>query len=139
MEHFAQKVIGKQERTRKVVSHLVLEKNPKSVVSENRGNPCLLEVCGFVGVGGRHVVQNSRQRTEQGRKNSCVRCLPPVIIAAESVSKGQASFPSSPLVSVLFVCLFNTKGEERFLILTSGFGCVVLCFDSLEHKVDGCS
>lgn len=51
------KVIGKQDRTRKVVSHLVLKKILKFLISENRGNPCVLEVYRVMDTGGRNVIR----------------------------------------------------------------------------------
>lgn len=47
-----EKVIGKQDRTRKVVSHLVLKKILKFIISKNRENPCLLEVYRFMDTDG---------------------------------------------------------------------------------------
>lgn len=51
------------------------------------------------------------------------------------MSKGRASLPFPLSVSDFF----NTTRGERFLILTSGFGLVLFCFDALEHKADSCS
>ena len=125
------KVIGKQDRMRKVVSHLVLKNILKFLISENRGNPCVLEV---------RVAEMSSeycQLTEENAEEFSILLLSSLIITAESVSKGQAFLPSP-----LFWFKIKKKKqqrEEKFLIFTSGFGFVVLCVDAVEHKAGGCS
>ena len=82
------KVIGKQDRMRKVVSHLVLKKILKFLISKTRGNPCVLEV---------RVAEMSSeycQLTEENMEEFSILLLSSLIITAESVSKGQAFLPS---------------------------------------------
>lgn len=84
------KVIGKQDRMRKVVSHLVLKKILKFLISENRGNPCVLEVRVA------EMLSEYCQLTEENTEEFSILRLSSLIITAESVSKGQA-FLLSPL------------------------------------------
>ena len=129
------KVTGKQDRTRKVVSHLVVKKILKFLISENRGNPCVLEVYQVMDTDGGNVIRILP--ADRGEHRGILHPLSFFSNHNCRVCVKGTGFPSlSPLVIKKKI---HSKREERFLIFTSGFGFVVLCVDAVEHKAGGCS